>query len=337
LVKFGITLEPTMPHEEVISLSKMADASRIEHVWICDTSPSPPFGDVFVTLAALAVNTKNVKLGSSICNPYTRNPALIAAATLSLDSLSKGRAILGLGSGSIDRLTSLGISQRNPVDTVKDAVNACRKLFNGEIVSVKSPGFQLQDIVLTQAGHNIPIYLGGSGPKMLGLAGELADGVLLTCSSDYLPTAIGYVQKGADKLGRDVDELDITNSLVISLSEDEIEAKGAAREIVLDLVAWGRPEALAASGIKRQEQDALRIAIDKKGPEAAVDLVTDKMVDALSASGPIEKCFVKCQDQIKKGVGHLIFCLPFGPDPEEAVQRICKELVPKLREKQGKA
>jgi 5,10-methylenetetrahydromethanopterin reductase len=335
MVRFGIALEPTMPHDEVIGLAKLAEANRIEHVWVCDNSPSPPFGDVFVTIAAIAVNTKTVKLGTSLCNPFTRNPALIAASIMSLDNLSKGRVILGLGPGSSDRLASIGLSWRKPLTTVKDAVNACRKFFNGEIVTMKSAGFQVSDVEFSKSSHDIPIYLGGSGQKMLGLAGEIADGVLLTCSSDYLPTAIGYVQKGADRLGRDLDELDVTNSLVISLSDDEIEAKDAAREVVLDLVAWGRPEALAMSGIKSQEQDVIRQKIDKEGPEKAVDSITDKMVETLAAAGTMEKCQAKCLDQIKKGVQHVIFCLPFGPDPEEAVQRIGKELVPKIREKEG--
>jgi 5,10-methylenetetrahydromethanopterin reductase len=254
---------------------------------------------------------------------------------MSLDSLSKGRAILGLGPGSNDRLASIGMSWRKPLTTVKDCVNVCRKLFNGEMATVKSPGFQIADVLFTQMPHAIPIYIGGSGPKILGLAGELADGVLLTCSSDYLPTALAHLQKGGDKVGRGVDELDVTNSLVISVSDDETEAKDVAREIVLDLVAWGRPETLAPSGIKRQDQDLIRQTIEKKGPEGAVDLVTDKMVDSLSAAGTVEKCLAKCLDQIKKGVGHLIFCLPFGPDPEAAVQLIGKELVPKIRAKQG--
>jgi len=323
-----------MAHDDCIALSKIAEANKFEHVWVCDTSPAPPFGDVFVTLAAIAANTKTVKLGTSICNPYSRNPAIIAASILSLDSLSKGRAILGLGPGSTETLGMVGLSRRKPLTTIKDAVNACRKFFNGEIVTMESPGFRISDVQFTQASHSIPIYLGGSGPRMLALAGEIADGVLLTCSSDYLPTAISNLQKGADRVGRDVDEIDVTNSLVISLSDNEVEARDIAREVVLDLVASGRPEALAASGIKPQEQNMIRQAIEKKGPEGAVDLVTDRMVDSLSAAGTVEKCLTRCLDQIKKGVGHIIFCLPFGPDPEEAVQRIGKEIVPKIREKQ---
>ena len=335
MVKFGLALEPTMTLEENIGLAKIAEANRIEHIWVCDNSPSPPFGDVFVTLTAIALNTKTAKLGTSLCNPYTRNPAIIAASIMSLDNLSKGRAVLGIGAGSTDRLAAVGISRRKPLATVKDSINACRRLFNGEIVSVKSPGFQVVDVLLTQTAHRIPIYVGGSGPEMLSLAGELADGVLLTSSSDYLPTAIGHLRKGADKAGRDIDEIDVTNSLVISLSDNEAEAKDVAREIVLDLVAWGRPEALALSSIGRQQQDVIQQAIEKKGPEGAVDQITDKMVEALSAAGTVEKCLAKCIDQIKKGVGQIIFCLPFGPDPEEAVQRIGKELVPKIREKQS--
>lgn len=122
---------------------------------------------------------------------------------------------------------------------------------------------------------------------------------------------------------------------VISISDDEVEARDVAREVIVDLVAWGRPGALAMSGIKRQDQDVIRQAIDGKGPEGAVDSVTDRMVDALSVAGIVDRYVAKCLDQIKKGVGHLIFCLPFGPDPEEAVQTIGKELVRKIRAKQG--
>ncbi|MEM3506084.1 MAG: LLM class flavin-dependent oxidoreductase [Candidatus Bathyarchaeia archaeon] len=137
-----------------------------------------------------------MKLGTSICNPYTRHFAIIAVAILSLDEISNGRAILGIGAGGSLTLFPLKIEMwYKPIKTVKEAVKLIKSLFSGEIVNSDEEFLKAKDIKLfnTQK-HRIPVYLGARRPKMLKLIGELADGALLSSLPTQYVEALKHIR-----------------------------------------------------------------------------------------------------------------------------------------------
>src|SRR5579875_2912528 len=182
-------------------------------VWVPDGGPAPPYSDCIVTLSAIASKTKSIRFGSAILNFYTRNPAWIASSFLALSDLAfhnerlgsllnkkrrgeiksreraKQRAILGIGVGAPYNVAKFGISSRiGLIDDLREAIEAIRDLWNGKEVSVRTDSFAIERVTLSRnATGMIPIHVGSGSPKGLKLAGEIADGVILT---DRIPSDI---------------------------------------------------------------------------------------------------------------------------------------------------
>jgi 5,10-methylenetetrahydromethanopterin reductase len=334
MVKFGISIIPNKPINELIKLVKKAEDYGLEYAWVADESPSYPFRDVFVTLASIAMNTKKIKLGTSVCNPYTRHFAMIAVAILSLDEISNGRAVLGIGAGGSLTLSPLKIEMwHKPIKIVKEAVKLIKNLFSGETVNsdeefLKAKGIKLFDI----PKHRIPIYLAARSPKMLKLIGELADGALLSSLPiQYVKEALEYIKEGTLKANRSFNELDIAHISRLSISYNEKEAKDAIKTNLAYSIADSPIEVLERFGIKRSEWEALKKALNEKGLEFAKEFVTDKMIDILAIAGSPEECIKRCKEYIKAGITQLVFSSPFGPNPEEGLRLLGEEVIPKLK------
>lgn len=333
MVKFGISITPNKPINEWIKLVKMAEDYGLNYVWVADESPSYPFRDVFVTLTAFAMNTKRIKLGTSICNPYTRHFAMIAVAILSLDEISNGRMVLGIGPGGSLTLSPLRIKMwHKPVKTVKEAIKLINRLFLGESIDsdeefLKAKGIKLFDT----PKHKIPIYLAARSPRMLKLIGEIADGALLSSlPAQYVKEALKYIKEGALKANRSLNELDIAHISRLSISSNRKEAKEVIKPNIAYSIADSPIEMLERFGIKKSEQEALKKALNEKGIEFAKDFVTDKMIDVLAIAGSPEECVKKCKEYIEAGVTQLVFSSPFGPNSEEGLKLLSEEVIPKL-------
>ena len=127
--------------------------------------------DVFEVLSIAAYETSTIKMGSGVSNPYVRNPVTIAAATSTLNEISEGRALLGVGPGDKATMETLNLSWNKPVKTVKEAIENIRKLLNGETLE---QGAYLNGTKKIE--NKIPMYMAAQGPMMLKGSGEVADG-----------------------------------------------------------------------------------------------------------------------------------------------------------------
>ncbi|MEM2896068.1 MAG: LLM class flavin-dependent oxidoreductase [Candidatus Bathyarchaeia archaeon] len=332
-MKFGISITPNKPISEWIKLVKIAEAYGFEHAWVADESPSPPFRDVFVTLSALAMSTERIRLGTSVCNPYTRHFAMIALAILSLDELSNGRAVLGIGPGGSLTLSPLKLKMwHRPIETVKESVRLLKNLFSGEAVDsdeefLKAKGIRLFDF----PKHGIPIYLAARSSRMLRLVGEVADGALLSSlPAPYVKEALRHIREGALDSKRSFEGLDIAHISRLSISYNRREAREVIRSNIAYSVADSPIEVLERFGIKRKEWEALRKALNEKGLEFAKDFVTDRMIDTLAIAGSPEECVKRCKEYIEAGATQLVFSSPFSPNPEEGLKLLSEEVIPRL-------
>lgn len=177
MIRSSVNLIPEAPVELVVALARRAEGLGFDRCWVYDEGLATR--DVYVALAAIAVATKQIRIGTGITNPYTRHPATTAAAIATIDELSGGRAFLGIGAGGSLTLGPLGIERERPLAAVRDVITACRGLFTGAPVTMTGEGFELRGATLGFARPDIDIWLAGRGPKMLALGGELADGVML--------------------------------------------------------------------------------------------------------------------------------------------------------------
>jgi 5,10-methylenetetrahydromethanopterin reductase len=197
----GVVLQGAYPPAEFEGMVERIDALGFEHLWLTDSSLHARNSYAYLTLAAKA--SQRLRLGTAVTNPLTRHPAITAAAAATVDEISGGRMILGIGAG--DRpLLALGMKPA-PLASLRASIAAIRALWAGDHVSVEDRAFALRDAHLRFAARaDIPVYISASGPKTLELAGEIADGVILLVGlfPEALAWALEQVDRGAAKAGR---------------------------------------------------------------------------------------------------------------------------------------
>ena len=200
-LRSGVVLQGAYPPGEFRSMVERIDAIGYSNLWLTDSSLHARNSYAYLTLAALTF--PRLLLGTAVTNPLTRHPAITAVATATVDEISNGRMILGIGAG--DRpLLALGMRPAR-LATIRATIGAIRELWSGANVTVEDPGFELHDAHLRfGARPDIPVYVSASGPKTLELAGEIADGVILLVGlfPEGLAWALEHVDRGATKAGR---------------------------------------------------------------------------------------------------------------------------------------
>jgi 5,10-methylenetetrahydromethanopterin reductase len=188
-----------------LALAREADEAGFDTLWV---SEDPNSWDAFAVLAAIAGVTERIRLGTAVVNPFLRHPASIAASAATLDRLSDGRAVIGLGRGQSEWLRGgLGIASARPVAALEETVALLRQWGAGEMATSDGPfavpGWRRS--IPTVAGGGPPIYLAAMGDQALAAAGRKADGVVFNdlTSMPYMSRAIRIVRDAAKAAGRD--------------------------------------------------------------------------------------------------------------------------------------
>ena len=189
-VRSGVVLQGAYPPGEFRSMVERIDALGFSHLWLTDSSLHARNSYAYLTLAA--VTSPRLLLGTAVTNPLTRHPAITAVAAATVDEISEGRMILGIGAG--DRpLLALGMRPAR-LASLRASIGAIRALWSGDEVTVEGAGFELQGAHLRfGARADIPVYISASGPKTLELAGEIADGVILLVG--LFPEALAWARE----------------------------------------------------------------------------------------------------------------------------------------------
>jgi len=202
----------------VIEAARRAETSGYDSVWVGDSLLARPRGEPLTLLAAVAGATKRVAIGTAVLLPLLRHPVSMAHAVATLDRLSEGRVILGIGPGAElpgthAELKALGVRSDRRVGDMLTAVERCRRLWRNEDADV-----ELNPRPVRAAGP--PIWLGASGPRMLRLAGAMFDGwlPLSPTPADY-ESGLRAVREGAEKAGRDPDSVATGAYLTVAVSD----------------------------------------------------------------------------------------------------------------------
>src|SRR5262249_33738500 len=178
MMRFGFSHRPIHPFQRSIELYQYAEELGFDYAWVPDQQY---FADPFACLAAAALSTRRITLGLAVTNPYTRHPALIARGIGVVDDLAGGRMILGLGAANRQqRLQPRGFPTPRTAARARETIGIVRKLLAGERVVHETRNYTLSGIQLNYRPRaDIPIYLASRSPRVLELAGEAADGVLI--------------------------------------------------------------------------------------------------------------------------------------------------------------
>lgn len=246
---FGVALPLHGPVEALVETARTAEELGYRYLWATDDRLQR---DVFVVLAAIALATRKLQLGPGVTNPFSRRPALIATAIATLDELSGGRAVLGLGAGGTNH-RALGIRREAPVAALAESIALIRGLLAGGEVTASGRVVQAEAARLdfTPNRRSVPLYVGARAPRMLELAGELADGVIVgnVTSPHGWSYAYERIAAGAARAGRTVADVVLTAWAYCSIADDSAAALAAIRPMAATSLATSR-SALATLGLE---------------------------------------------------------------------------------------
>ncbi len=308
--RVALYMQDKHPIAYELEMARYAEERGFEAIWQADTRLAR---DCVVLMSAFLATTQRLKIGSGILPIWTRNPAVIAATWSTMHDLAAGRLMLGLGAWWEPIAARVGVKREKPLQAMREHVEAIRALFSMEEVTYHGEFVHLDRVKLDvvfgdTAPRNIPIYIGATGDKMLELAGEIGDGVVLNyvVSVDYIQRAIERVRLGAERAGKTLHDVDRPELIVCCLSDtDPAGAMAEGKKLVAYYLAT-EPHIMKASGVS---EDLLRAVQSEMGwpatdaeYERASRLIPDSVVRDLMAVGTAEECVAKVQEYVDVGV-----------------------------------
>ena len=270
--------------------------------------------ETFSLLGYLAAGTERIGLGVGVVNPYTRHPALLAMAAATLDRVSGGRLLLGLGRSERHVIEgAMGIPYGRSMTRLGETIEQIRGLLAG--APVGSEGGSRLAIAPQQ--ERLPLYVAAIGSRALRLAGAVGDGVLLNAyvPPAYVRWAVEEVRSGAVDGGRDPDAVRIACMLVVRLTDRPEELLPQLRERLARLLAEAHVGELLLErgGFDRALLPRLRTTLADSGAAAAAVLVSEELVEAFTLLGPAPHARERIEEYRAAGVEEVLL-LPRLPD-----------------------
>ena len=308
LPRVALYLQDAHPIRDGMDYAKYAEERGFEAVWQAE---SRLVRDAIVPMAAFAAVTDRIKVGSGVINNWTRNIGLLAATFLTLDDLAPDRIICGIGAWWDPLARNVGIERRKPLTAMRETVEVMRRLlalervtFHGEFHHVD--GIELDVVHGRKEPRNVPIMIGATGPQMMEMTGEIADGAVLNycVPPDYNDVAMAQLEKGAKRAGRTIDDIDRPQLVVCSVHDDRDEAIRGAKMLLTQYLAQ-QPHIAKASGVSpdvvKQIQKTLGWPATKEQIEKAMVYVPDDLVLRITATGTPDEARAKVMEYVKRG------------------------------------
>jgi F420-dependent oxidoreductase-like protein len=287
--------------EEQLKVVQEAEGLGYDSVWAAEAYGS----DAATVLAWIAANTSRIKVGSAIFQIPARSPAMTAMTAATLDQLSDGRFLLGLGTSGPQvaegwhgqRFGRQLQRTREYVAVVRKALARERLEFQGETLELPLPDGPGKALKLTIAPvkEEIPIFLAAIGPRNTALAGEIADGWLpFMFSPEHVGDVRSLLEEGAARSGRSLDDFQIVPSVSLMITDDMAAARDAMRPVLaLYVGGMGSREknfynaAVTRYGFGDAAREVQDLYLDGKKEEAGAAL-PDELIDMLTLAGPAD-------------------------------------------------
>lgn len=291
MARMGIAFSGGLPPADIVECVKLAETLGYESAWVAEGHG----GDQFAILGACALVTRRILLGTSISSVFVRSPPTIGMAAATVDQLSGGRFILGLGSSHrVQVEPEHGIAFVQPTARLRDTIAIVRALLRDGVVSHGGEAVTIErfDLWFPPQRPQIPIYVAALFPRMLEIAGELAQGALLTWpTSRTIARAVEHVAIGARRAGREAAAVDVASLIPCAVADTAVAARDAMRPAVgLYAGFFPRYNRLLAEAGFGDSVRAIKDAFDRGGREAAAKVVPDELIDAVALAGTPETC-----------------------------------------------
>ena len=268
-LKFGFTqglnvARLGLDESQVITACQIADRMDYDSVWTMDHSNVPQWknavvNDAWLMLAAIGAVTSHVELGTCVTDAIRRHPSAIALSTITLDRITKGRAILGIGAGEAQNVVDFGIEFSKPVSKFKEQLEVIEKLFTSEPdrrVSYKGQYYSLIEACLQARSirkPRPPIYIAAGAPKTLELCAKYGDGwIPIGYTPELFKNHANVIRERAKEIGRDLNDFQFANDVDVYFTEDGEEAWNKMKNAVK--VSLYKPELLKVHNIQQDSE-----------------------------------------------------------------------------------
>ncbi|HEV2877511.1 MAG TPA: LLM class flavin-dependent oxidoreductase, partial [Nitrososphaeraceae archaeon] len=268
-IKFGFTqglnvARLGLDESQVITACQIADRMDYDSVWTMDHSNVPQWknavvNDAWLMLAAIGAVTSHVELGTCVTDAIRRHPSAIALSTITLDRITKGRAILGIGAGEAQNVVDFGIEFSKPVSKFKEQLEVIEKLFTSEPdrrVSYKGQYYNLIEACLQARSirkPRPPIYIAAGAPKTLELCAKYGDGwIPIGYTPELFKNHANVIRERAKETGRDLNDFQFANDVDVYFTEDGEEAWNKMKNAVK--VSLYKPELLKVHNIQQDSE-----------------------------------------------------------------------------------
>ena len=332
-------------YEEAVELAKYAESLNYDGVWFSD---SISFRDSYTVMALCAEATKKILIGVGVANPFTRHPLVTARAIATVDEVSRGRAALCMATGDlVEIIRPMGYDVRKPYVMVREAIELVRKYLAGEEVHFSGEFFNVSGLKLGfQSNPRIPIYVAGGGPRIMEVAGAVADGAFINYfDSKLIEQSVEHVKKGASSAQAKEDfRLLCFGPLIVTHDNSERESvlKDLKGFIALNILLTPEKWVLAA-GVKQETLDTIRreyivgahrdLELERKIIEKISSVITDDIMDLYCIVGKSEYVVERLKLLERSGIGGVVIWMQGKADVEKrrVLKNISEEIMPSFR------
>lgn len=303
-MRIACSLGSMLSVNEVLNCAELISKTPTDTIWVPETWGMENFS----MLSAVSSRTSTQKIGSSIINIYSRSPAAIAMGAVTVDTISRGRVILGLGTSSLPIVETFhGYDFHAPLQRMKEYVEIIKLISSGKPINYSGKIFNLKNftLLIKPQRESIPIYIAAINEKMVNLTWEIGDGVIfyLRPKNEMKET----IQKMQSKR-----KIDVTCQIITCVSENAEDAIERAKKTLAFYVSVGKiyREFLANNGFEKETSNIFE-EFKKSGFSSNHELVPDSMLKELTICGTPEDC--KRQLDIFRQTGIDLPILQFNP------------------------
>ena len=295
--------DPDLGAGDFRSLALKAEERGYETLWMTEGSGGR---DTLTQLTTIADATSRINVAPGILPIFGRTPLMTAMSAAGLASVSGGRFILGLGVGNRHAVESgHGVPYRRPLARLRETISITRRLLNGEVVDHDGQVFHMKGASLGNVvpGKPVPIYIAALGPRMLELAGEMADGVLLSWTGgDHLEESIARVHAGARRAGREPSEIDIAGYVRVAVVDDPHAANQGLKRQIARYAGNPYYRVFFRQCGYAQEVAAIERFLEQGDVNAAAEAVSPGMQRALAIIGTAGECREQLEEMRSRGL-----------------------------------
>jgi len=330
MTRIGVAFSGGLAPADIVECVTLAEALGYESAWVAEGHG----GDQFATLGACALATQRIRLGTSISSVFVRSAPTIGMAAATVDQLANGRFILGLGSSHrVQVEPEHGIAFVQPTARLRDTIAIVRALVRDGVVSHRGETVTIErfDLWFAPLRPAIPIYVAALFPRLLELAGELAEGALLTWPTPRtIARAVEHVAIGARRAGREAGTVDVASLIPCAVADSVAAAREAMRPAVgLYAGFFPRYNRLLAEAGFEEAVRAIKDAFDRGGREAAAKVVPDELIDAVALAGTPDTCRERLAAYRRAGLAlPIVSPRAAGPEAKRMAMGVIRAFAP---------